>query len=192
MLVSQYIANGNCLKITDKSEVTLVKKIVANVINNSYKYTDLSNIAKRLQYIFNSALQEQILTNFGGLIKRSNAFWSLDDSYEYGTDFQSWNGKKVEAKIYLNFEKMLEFAEKGTKDYTVFHGADYVVCYLVNGHFSDYKETPVKYWWWLKKTPQGYQVFKDTNLDAITESLGRLPISICTYTTNDQFYFYER
>ena len=172
-LVLYYLANNCYLIITDPKEVDLAIRLMKHVIGDSFGYrTDFASIiSKRFQLIFNSTLEE--LTNEkAGLIKQSNAVWLLTDSYEKGTDFRSSNGKQIESKVYYNWNRMLEFAEKGSVDYTVFHGADYVLCYLINNHESEH-------WYWLKKINGVYVVYNDTELCAVTSECLPPTIPVC-------------
>ena len=172
-LVLYYLANNCYLEITDSKEVDLVIRLMKHVIGDSYGYkTDFaSTIHGRFQIIFNSTLEE-LITEKAGLIKRSNAVWLLTDSYEKGTDFQSNNGKQIEAKVYINWYSMLDYAKKGSTDYTVFHGADYVLCYLINSYSS-------KHWYWLKKINNVYDVYYEEELNGLTTECLPSSISIC-------------
>ena len=172
-LVLYYLANNCYLEITDSKEVDLVIRLMKHVIGDSYgcKTDFASTIHGRFQIIFNSTLEE-LITEKAGLIKRSNAVWLLTDSYEKGTDFQSNNGKQIEAKVYINWYSMLDYAKKGSTDYTVFHGADYVLCYLINSYSS-------KHWYWLKKINNVYDVYYEEELNGLTTECLPSSISIC-------------
>jgi hypothetical protein len=93
-------------------------------------------------------------------------------SYEKCTDFQSTDGVDIEAKVYKNIDSLNFYAKKGSMDYTVFHGAAYVLCYLINSHEN-------KHVYWLKKTNGIYHVYNDEGLEDLTNK--RLPqvIPIC-------------
>ena len=57
-------------------------------------------------------------------------------------------------------------------EYTVFHGAEYVLCYLIDSYEG-------KHWHWLKKTNGVYSLYNDDGLEDLTSR--RLPpaIPIC-------------
>lgn len=177
-LVLYYLANNHYVEITDPKELTLAVKLMEHVIGTSIGYKEdpeklKAAIQRRFQMIFNST-QEELTSEAAGLIKRSNAVWLLTGSYEKGTDFQSYNGKQIEAKVYYDWNNMLEYAKKGSIDYTVFHGADYVLCYLINSYNS-------KHWYWLKKINDTYNVYYEEELnDLTTECLpSSIPICYC-------------
>ena len=175
-LVKHYLANNCYIEITDHAEVSLARKLMRHVIDSSYGYNDdSSDFAQtehgRFQMIFNSALQE-LIAKLAGLIKKSNAVWLLTDSYEKGTDFQSTNGKHIEAKVYKNEASMKKYAKKGSVEYTVFHGAEYVLCYLINSYEG-------KHWYWLKKINGVYSVYNNEELDQLTSECLPASISIC-------------
>jgi hypothetical protein len=134
-------------------------------------------IQRRFQMIVNST-QEELIAEKVGLIKRSSAIWTLAGSYEGGTDFRSDNGKQIEAKVYFDQNNMLEFAEKGSYDYTVFHGADYVLCYLINSYDS-------RHWYWLKKINGIYDVYYEEELYSITDECLPSSIPICYCRVRD-------
>jgi hypothetical protein len=172
-LVLHYWANNQYIEITDPKELALVIKLMEHVIGTSYRYKEdpeklKAAIQRRFKMIFNST-QEELTSEEAGLIKRSSAVWLLTGSYEKGTDFQSHNGKQIEAKMYYDWNSMLEYAKKGSFDYTVFHGADYVLCYLINSYDS-------KHWHWLKKINNVYNVYSEEELNTLTA--GCLPFSI--------------
>lgn len=179
-LVLYYLANNCYLVIIDPKEVDLAIRLMEHVIGDSFGYrTDFASIiSKRFQMIFNSTLEE-LINEKAGLIKQSNAIWLLTDSYEKGTDFRSSNGKQIESKVYYNWNRMLEFAEKGSVDYTVFHGADYVLCYLINSHESEH-------WYWLKKINGVYVVYNDTELCDVTSKClpSTIPVCYCKLVDN--------
>ena len=177
-LVKYYLDNNCSTIIIQYSEFDLAIKLMEYVIGTSYKYKEKDNRPIRFQMIFNSTLQELIIKACSTLIKRSSGLWTLSGHYEKGTDFISIDNVEIEAKVYKYFDSMLEYAEKGSKDYTVFHGADYVLCYLINS----YKE---KHWYWLKKTNGIYHVYEDAALNTLTSE--RLPatIPVCYCKIND-------
>ena len=188
-LVMYYLANGCYIEITNPAEVALIRNLIKHVIDTSYGYDgDISDFAKtihgRLQMIFNSAIEELFLQK-AGFYKRSSAIWRLCDSYERGTDFQSMNGKQIEAKVYKNFDSMSKYAKKGSKDYTVFHGAEYVLCYLINS-FKPLDSEESKHWFWLKKINGVYDVYDDIELNNITDEClpKTIPICYCKMTDN--------
>lgn len=175
-LVLHYLANNHYVEITDPKELTLAIKLMEHVIGTSIGYKEdpeklKAAIQRRFQMIFNST-QEELTSEAAGLIKRSNAVWLLTGSYEKGTDFQSCNGKQIEAKVYYDWNNMLEYAEKGSVDYTVFHGADYVLCYLINRYDS-------KHWYWLKKINNVYNVYYEEELNSLTTECLPSVIPIC-------------
>lgn len=175
-LVLHYLANNHYVEINVPKEFTTATKLMEHVIGTSIGYKEdpeklNAAIARRFQMIFNSTLQE-LISEEAGLIKRSNAVWLLTGSYEKGTDFQSHNGKQIEAKVYYDWNNMLEYAKKGSVDYTVFHGADYVLCYLINSYDS-------KHWYWLKKINNVYNVYYEEELNGITAECLPSSIPIC-------------
>lgn len=175
-LVLYYLANNHYVEITDPKELTLAVKLMEHVIGTSIGYKEdpeklKAAIQRRFQMIFNST-QEELTSEAAGLIKRSNAVWLLTGSYEKGTDFQSYNGKQIEAKVYYDWNNMLEYAKKGSIDYTVFHGADYVLCYLINSYDS-------KHWYWLKKINDTYNVYYEEELNGLTTECLPSSIPIC-------------
>lgn len=185
-LVLYYIANNYHVEITDPAEVSLAINLMKHVIGSSYGYkTDFaSTIHGRFQIIFNSTLQETIVES-AGLNKRSNAVWLLTDSYEKGTDFQSNNGKQIETKVYKNRVSMDAAAKEGSKDYRIFHGAEYVLCYLIDGYERD-SNNNMKHWYWLKKINGIYTVYNNLELDNVTrECLPKsIPICYCKLVEN--------
>lgn len=180
-LVKHYLANNCYIEITDPAEVSLARKLMIHVIDSSYGYNDDSSYFAqtehgRFQMIFNSALQE-LIAKLAGLVKKSNAVWLLTDSYEKGTDFQSANGKHIEAKVYKNEASMKKYAKKGSVEYTVFHGAEYVLCYLIDSYKDANQES--KHWCWLKKINGIYTVYNNDDLTALTEECLPPAIQIC-------------
>ena len=178
LLVMSYLANNYYLEIALPEQVKLAKELMIHVIGTSYGYSTgfSATIHGRFQMIFNSTLEElyiKICLQNIGLIKRSNAIWLLNGSYEPGTDFYSSNGKQIEAKVYKDFDNMKSWAEKGSEDPTVFHFADYVLCYLINSHES-------KHWWWLKKVDGVYDVYKDAKFDSLISEYLPDNIPVCT------------
>lgn len=172
-LVYHYWANDCYVKFTNNEEVSLITCLMEHVIGTSIGYQEDKEkikeaIQRRFQMIVNST-QEELVAEKAGLIKRSSAVWTLAGSYESGTDFKSNNGKQIETKVYFNRDNMLDFAEKGSHDYTVFHGADYVLCYLINSYDA-------RHWYWLKKINGIYDVYYDEELYSVTD--GCLPSSI--------------
>lgn len=182
-LVHCYITSNYNIEITDPTKIKLAKDLMAHVINASYGYNDSfsSSLHGRFQMIFNSTLEELVLEK-AGFTKRSNAIWSLDSKYETGTDFLADNGAKIEAKVYKAKSSMLKAAEAGTLDYKVFHGADYVICYLIDGEVEILAEEPfrkVKHWFWLKKINDEYIEYNDSELLQLTEECLPKTIPIC-------------
>ena len=179
-LVLYYLANNCYIEITDPAEVDLVIKLMRRVIGDSYGYKDdfASTEHGRFQMIFNSVLEESLMQKVG-LNKKSNAVWLLTETYERGTDFQSSNGKHIEAKVYRDWDSMKAYAKKGSESYTIFHGADYVLCYLVNSYES-------KHWWWLKNNNGIYDVHYDHELNSITSEClpASIPICYCKLSTD--------
>ena len=168
-LVKYYLDN-NCAKIVIcEAEFNLAMALMEYIIGTSYKYKNKDNRPLRFQMIFNSTLQELVIQACSTLIKRSSGLWSLSGHYEKGTDFISTENVEIEAKVYKDRDSMLEYAKKGSVDYTVFHGADYVLCYLIDSYEN-------KHWYWLKKTNGIYDVYSDKALDKLTSE--RLPESI--------------
>ena len=179
-LVQHYLSNNCYIEVTDPKEVTLAIKLMEHVIGTSIGYKEDQEklnaaIQRRFQMIFNST-QEELTSEKAGLVKRSNAIWLLTGSYEKGTDFQSHNGKQIEAKVYYDWNNMLEYAKKGSSDYTVFHGADYVLCYLINSYNS-------KHWYWLKKINGVYAVYYEEALSSLTNEClpSSIPICYCRF-----------
>lgn len=175
-LVNYYLNNNCRIEITDPAEVKLAVTLMEHVINTSHEYNEEGSFARtipgRFQMIFNSTLQEIITREKGGLTKLSNAVWLLDGSYEKGSDFRSSNGVEIETKVYKNEASMKKYAKKGSVEYTVFHGAEYVLCYLIDS-FDD------KHWYWLKKINNVYDVYANEELDQLTSTCLPAAISIC-------------
>ncbi len=175
-LTDYYVANNCKVEITDPAEVDLAIALMEHVINTSYAYDEEDSFAKtehgRLQMIFNSTLGEVTIDRYSSLIKKSVAVWLLGGSYEKGTDFKSSEGVEIEAKVYKNVDSMNFYAKKGSVEYTVFHGAEYVLCYLIDSHEG-------KHWHWLKKTNGVYSIYNNDGLEDLTSK--RLPpvIPIC-------------
>jgi hypothetical protein len=175
-LTDYYVTNNCYVEIISPTEVKVATTLTENVINNSYGYQDEESFVKkdniRLQMIFNSMLWEKIVKRCSSLIRKSSAVWLLNSSYEKGTDFRSTDGVDIEAKVYKNIDSMKSYAKKGSVDYTVFHGAEYVLCYLIDSHEG-------KHVYWLKKTNGIYHIYNDEGLEALTSK--RLPavIPIC-------------
>ena len=175
-LMDYYVANNYRVEITDTAEVNLAVELMEHVINSSYEYNEEDSFAKtdhgRLQMIFNSTLGEVTINRYSSLIKKSDAVWLLGGSYEKGTDFISEDNVEIEAKVYKNITSMNFYAKKGSAEYTVFHGAEYVLCYLIDSYEG-------KHWHWLKKTNGVYSIYSDEGLEALTSK--RLPhtIPIC-------------
>jgi hypothetical protein len=175
-LVLHYLSNNYYTEIVDLKEIALATELMEHVIGTSISYQEdrtkhTAAIRRRFQMIFNSTMQE-LVSEQAGLIKRSNAVWLLTGSYEKGTDFQSYNGKQIETKVYYDWNNMLEYAKKGSIDYTVFHGADYVLCYLINSYNS-------KHWYWLKKINNVYNVYYEEELNNLTTECLPFSIPIC-------------
>jgi hypothetical protein len=175
-LVNYYLDNNCRIEITDPAEVKLAIALMEHVIRTSYEYSEEGSFAKtthgRFQMIFNSTLQEMIARENGGLNKRSNAVWLLDGRYEKGTDFRSNNGIEIETKVYKNEASMKKYAKKGSVEYTVFHGAEYVLCYLIDSYAD-------KHWYWLKKTNGVYNICDNEELNQLTSNCLPPAISIC-------------
>lgn len=179
-LVAHYLANGCYVEITDQAEIDLAINLMKHVIGSSFGYKNdfASSVNGRFQMIFNSTLQESTAEPTG-FIKRSNAVWLLTDSYEKGTDFKSFNGKQIEAKVYKNRDTMTNAAKDGSKDFKVFHGADYVLCYLIDGYELDKDKNTIKHWYWLKKINGIYTVYDNIELEDITRECLPKTIPIC-------------
>jgi hypothetical protein len=182
-LVKHYINNKYNIEITDPIKIKLAKDLMNHVINNSYGYNDYFSCTQhgRFQMIFNSTLEE-LENEKAGLIKRSNAIWTLNGKYETGTDFLSANGAKIEAKVYKNKDSMLAAANAGTLDYKVFHGAAYVICYLIEGEVEITSEPPfrkIKHWFWLRNIDGKYDEYTDSELTDITNECLPKTIPIC-------------
>ncbi len=175
-LVNYYLANNCYIEITAPTDVNLAIALMEHVINTSYEYNEEGSFAQtthgRFQMIFNSTLQEMIAKEKGGLIKQSKAVWLLDGCYEKGTDFKSSNDIKIETKVYKNEASMKKYAKKGSTEYTVFHGAEYVLCYLIDSHEG-------KHWYWLKKVNGIYNVHNDAELDKLTSECLPAAIPVC-------------
>lgn len=174
--MDHYVANNCKVEITDPTEVNLALVLMEHVIDTSYEYNEEDSFAKtkhgRFQMISNSTLGEVTIARYCKLIKKSSAVWLLDSSYEKGTDFISEDNVEIEAKVYKNINSMNFYAKKGSVKYTVFHGAEYVLCYLIDSYEG-------KHWHWLKKTNGVYSIYNDAGLEALTSK--RLPavIPIC-------------
>lgn len=182
-LMDYYVANNCKVEITDPNEVNLVITLMENVINTSYAYNEEDSFAKtrhgRFQMIFNSTLGEVTVARCCSLIKQSSAVWLLDGSYEKGTDFKSIEGVEIEAKVYKDINSMNFYAKKGSVEYTVFHGAEYVLCYLINSYEGTH-------WYWLKKTNGVYSIYNDGGLAALTSERlpSAMPICYCKLIDN--------
>jgi hypothetical protein len=180
-LIDHYIANGYKVVISDPAEIRLVMALMDHVINTSYEYNEEDSFAKtrhgRFQMIFNSSLEELIMKRYGKLIKKSGIVWLLNGSYEKGTDFQSNNNVKIEAKVYKNETSMLKYAKKGSTEFTVFHGAEYVLCYLIDSCEG-------KHWYWLRKINGIYTIYNNKELEDITDEClpSSIPICYCKLT----------
>ena len=172
-LIDYYIANNCKVEIVNQPEVKVATALTEGVIKNSYGYQDEDSAVKsdnvRLQMIFNSMLWEKIVDSCTSLIRKSSAVWLLGGSYEKGTDFQSAEGVDIEAKVYKDIDSMNFYAKKGSVDYTVFHGAEYVLCYLITSYEN-------KHVYWLKKTNGVYHIYNDEGLEDLTSK--RLPVVI--------------
>lgn len=178
-LTDYYVTNNCRVDIVNQIEVKVATTLTESVINNSHGYQEEESSAKklnvRLQMIFNSMLWEKIVKRCSSLIRKSGAVWLVGGSYEKGTDFQSTDGVDIEAKVYKDINSMNFYAKKGSVDYTVFHGAEYVLCYLINSHEN-------KHVYWLKKTNGIYHIYNDEGLEYLTSK--RLPavIPVCYCT----------
>lgn len=175
-LTDYYIANSCYVEVINPIEIKVATTLTENVINNSYGYQEDESFAKndniRLQMIFNSMLWEKIVKRNSSLIRKSSAVWLVDGSYEKGTDFQSTEGVDIEAKVYKDINRMNFYAKKGSVDYTVFHGAEYVLCYLINSHEN-------KHVYWLKKTNGIYHIYNDEGLEDLTSKHLPTVIPVC-------------
>jgi hypothetical protein len=173
MLIDYYIANNYRVEVINQPEVKVAAALTESVINNSHGYQDGDSPVKqlnvRLQMIFNSMLWEKIVKICSSLIRKSSAVWLVGGSYEKGTDFQSTEGVDIEAKVYKDINSMNFYAKKGSVDYTVFHGAEYVLCYLINSYKN-------KHVYWLKKTNGIYHIYNNEGLEDLTHK--RLPATI--------------
>lgn len=175
-LFDYYVANNYKVEIVDPTEVNLAMELMEHVISSSYEYNEEDSFAKtkhgRFQMILNSTMGEVIIDRYSSLIKKSGAVWLLGGSYEKGTDFISEENVEIEAKVYKNINNLNFYAKKGSMEYTVFHGAEYVLCYLIDGHEG-------KHWHWLKKTDGVYTIYNNDALEELTSK--RLPqtIPIC-------------
>ena len=180
-LVKHYKANGCRLVITG-NELQLARRIMRHVIDSTVGDRYNSDFARtedgRFQIIFNSTMEEMEAEE-AGLCKRSSAIWSVNGQYEGGTDFLSTNGKKVEAKVYRDMDSALKAAKKGSVDYTVFHGAEYVLCYLINSYELDKEKNKREHWFWLKKVNGVYSLCEDKNLRTVTERCLPATIPVC-------------
>jgi len=178
-LIDYYVANNYYVEVVNQSEVKVATALTESVINNSHGYQEEESSAKkpnvRLRMIFNSMLWEKIVKRVSSLIRKSSAVWLVGGSYEKGTDFQSTDGVDIEAKVYKDINSMNFYAKKGSVDYTVFHGAEYVLCYLNNSQEN-------KHVYWLKKTNGIYHIYNDEGLEYLTSK--RLPqvIPVCYCT----------
>jgi hypothetical protein len=177
-LVNYYLDNNCSTIVIQHTEFDLAIKLMEYIIGSSYKYKDKDNRPLRFQMIFNSTLQELVIKVCSTLIKRSSGLWTLSGHYEKGTDFISTDNVEIEAKVYKDWDSMLGYAEKGSTDYTVFHGADYVLCYLIDSYED-------KHWYWLKKINGIYTIYNDEALDTLTSE--RLPavIPVCYCKLSD-------
>ena len=195
---SKYNKDNKCyIEITEHTEVNLIKNLAKHVIDTSIGYNDdnttfASTVHGRFQMIFNAMLEEAYAQK-AGLLKRSDAIWRLSSSYQTGADFQSDNGKQIEAKVYKDWLSMQRYTEKGSNERTVFHGADYVLCYLIDSHEVD-ENLNQKHWYWLKKTSNTYVVDNNTELCNITyECLPtRLPVCSCKLTDDNKFIIKQK
>lgn len=184
-LVHQYLNNNCILEITDPAKVQFAKDLMDHVIKSSYGYGSCNSSQLRFQMIFNSTMEE-LEAEKAGLIKSSSAIWQIDGKYEVGTDFLSKNGAKIETKVYLSENSMLAAAEAGSLNYKVFHGADYVLCYLIEGKVEITSKAPfrkIKHWLWLKKIDGKYSIYEEPELMEVTaECLPKaIPICHCTF-----------
>ena len=172
-LFDHYVASGHYIEITEPTEVNLAIELMEHVINSSYEYNEEDSFAKtkhgRFQMILNSTMGEVTISRYSSLIKKSGAVWLLGGSYEKGTDFISNENVEIEAKVYKNIDSLNFYAKKGSVEYTVFHGAEYVLCYLIDSYEG-------KHWHWLKKNNGVYDLYQDEGLEALT--VERLPQSI--------------
>ena len=181
-LVKHYLAN-NCstIRITNHAEINLVITLMKHIIATSYEYQDEDSFAKtvhgRFQMIFNSTLQELFVRERGKLIKKSGAVWLLDGHYEKGTDFKTKANVGIETKVYKDKTSMEAYAKKGSTEYTVFHGAEYVLCYLINSYEN-------KHWHWLRKIDGVYTRYHNEELEAITSEClpAAIPVCYCKLT----------
>jgi hypothetical protein len=181
-LTDYYEANDGKVYIVNQTEVKVTRALTESVINNSHGYQEEDGSAKkhniRLQMIFNSMLWEKIVKRRSSLIRKSSAIWLIGGSYETGTDFQSTDGVDIEAKVYKDINSMNFYAKKGSVDYTVFHGAEYVLCYLINSHEN-------KHVYWLKKTNGIYHIYNDERLEDLTNKQLPAVIPVCYCKMDD-------
>ena len=181
-LVKYYRANNNYICITDSSEIKLATELMEDLIAKSYGYDEddfVKTIHGRFQILFNSNILELTAEESSTLIRRSNSIWRLNGSYETGADFVSTDGVAIETKVYKNILRMRSYAEKGSSDYTVFHGAKYVLCYLLNSHNG-------KHWHWLAETNGKYTEYDEEwlNIKTAEQLPPALPMCYCKLSPN--------
>lgn len=201
-LLCAYAQDGRYrIETTDLTECTTAIDLMKHVIGDSYGYHTgfASTVPGRFQMIFNSTIQEAHIFATARscgmeLCKRSNSTWLLDGSAESGTDFY-YNDIQIEAKVYKNWSNMLSYAEQGSADPTVFHNADYVLCYLIERPWPEelmkldctkelVKTVGTAHWYWLKKIDGQYVVyFNDDLYDNTYRALSPIiPICKCRLT----------
>lgn len=186
--VRYYLAHNCRVDIFNKKEIDLLYNITKYVIEASYGYDDsefLKTPHGRAQVIFNSVLQEIIIEHYLGYIKRSSAIWSLTSEAESGTDFITDDGIKIEAKVYKDINSMTKFANKASENSSVFHKADYVLCYLIESHDG-------KHWHWLKNNAGIYST--DNIEQRFIDDLNKLPkdIKICYCTAKSNSIIFAK
>ena len=200
-LLCAYVQSN--IEITDPQELALIIDLMKHVIGNSYGYKNdfASTIYGRFQMIFNSTIQEAhifaIAKKYGmDLCKRSDSKWLLSDTHEIGTDFY-YKDLQIEAKVYKNLNNMLSYAEQGSINPTVFHNADYVLCYLIDRPwpeelmaFEDMQEftkrVGTSHWYWLRRINGQYVLHFNEDLYTNTHKAlsPTLPICKCRQTSD--------
>lgn len=181
------ICNVDSEKFLDAMRALLIK-----IINESIQYKDeaVKDPVKRLQIILNGNILEIYLEAAEGfqLTKNSDSKWLFNGTYEVGADFTSKEGSNIEAKVYYSVDSMnakIEEANKGNR--YIFHGADFVCCYLITtkrfieGHPFHYQ--------WLKQVNGRYEVYDEVNLDNLTRASlpEKLPLCRCKETINGEW-----
>lgn len=184
------MAPGNFIVIDDPEEIAVSHALAQHVIKTSYGYSDINQDDERLQYIFNSELMETKLAKV--LKRRSNSVWLIGGQAEGGTDFESNDGLQIEAKMYKDVDRMLEFAKKASASPAVFHTADYVIVYLKNSYKRTIPGTNLEestHWVWLHRDADGnYVEYYDEALEAQTKQFlpDTLPVCYFKYTADNK------